>query len=340
MSKSFEPAFTISVQAADSLAKIVESVTRLDLGTDYRLDVRLHRENRVRSIYSSLAIEGNMLSLPEVADVLQGKAVWGRPRDIQEVKNAHEAYEQLRSFDPYQARDFLAAHRLITQGLIGEAGTFRSGDVAVYSDDVPVHIGARPQFVPDLVDELFGWARDSELHPVLLSAIVHCEIETIHPFADGNGRIGRLWQTLILSRWNEAFASLPMESVVFENRPRYYEALRASQRTSDATSFIEFSLGAILDTIESVLVQYEKSTESSARTSSGRINGRISGRINEDVLALLRRDPSLTTPQLAVQLGKGERTVRRALATLQAAGRLRREGSKKTGRWIVNEETL
>lgn len=163
MNLPFEPEFTISVQAADSLVKIVENVMCLDLGTDYRLDIRLHRENRVRSIYSSLAIEGNRLSFPEVADVLQGKPVWGRPRDIQEVRNAHEAYERLPTFDPFQVDDFLAAHLLLTQDLIGEADRFRSGDVAVYSDDVPVHIGARPQFVPDLVDELFDWAHGSAL---------------------------------------------------------------------------------------------------------------------------------------------------------------------------------
>lgn len=326
MSQAPGPPFTISVRAADHLAKIVESITRLDLGTDFHLDIRLHRENRVRSIHSSLAIEGNQLSLAQVSDVLNGQPVWGRPADIQEVKNAHDAYDQLLTFDPYVVADFLTAHRLMTQGLIEEAGQFRSGDVAVYEGDTPIHTGARPQFVPRLIGDLFAWARDSELHPVLLSAIVHCEIETVHPFADGNGRIGRLWQTLILARWNEVFASLPMESVVFEDRPLYYQALRSSQRDNDATTFIEFSLGAIHDAIEEVLVTY----------GGGRSGARSGGRsAPEQVLAALRVDPTLTGAQLSELLGVSRRTIDRRLSALQAAGRLRREGSTKAGRWVV-----
>lgn len=253
------PPFSITITAANYLAKIVEAMTRLDVGTDFRLDVRLHRENRVRSIHSSLAIEGNELSLEAVSAVLDGRPVWGRPLDIQEVRNARDAYAELLTFDPYSVDDFLTAHRLLTAGLIHEAGSFRNGDVAVYAGDVPVHVGARPAFVPQLVRDLFEWARDSELHPVLCSAVVHCEIETIHPFADGNGRIGRLWQTLILARWNDVFAALPTETVVYGNRPRYYDALRTAQRTNDATGFIEFSLGAILEAVSESLEQYQAS---------------------------------------------------------------------------------
>ncbi|MFT4298065.1 MAG: Fic family protein [Aeromicrobium sp.] len=327
MSETPGPPFSVSVRAADHLAKIVESITRLDLGTDFRLDIRLHRENRVRSIYSSLAIEGNLLSLNDVADVLNGQQVWGRPVDIQEVKNAHDAYEHLLTFDPYEVDDFLTAHRLLTQGLIREAGRFRSGDVAVFDGETPIHTGARPQFVPGLIGDLFAWVRESDLHPVLLSAIVHCEIETIHPFADGNGRIGRLWQTLILARWNGVFASLPMESVVFTSRPQYYQALRTAQRNHDATVFIEFSLGAILQAIEEVLVTY------------GDINvgvnvGRNVG-VNDAVLTLLNVEPTLSASAIADRLGKTSRTIERHLADLKAAGRVRREGSAKAGRWVV-----
>lgn len=336
MSSTPGPPFTISLRAADSLAKIVESMTRLDLGTGFRLDIRLHRENLVRSIYSSLAIEGNLLSLAEVADVLDGQPVWGRPADIHEVKNAHEAYARLLALDPYDVTDFLEAHRLMTQGLISEAGSFRRGDVAVYDGAVPVHAGARPQFVPTLVGELFDWARTSELHPVLRSAVVHCEIETIHPFADGNGRLGRLWQTLILARWNQAFASLPMEAVVFANRPQYYEALRTSQRDNDATAFVEFSLGSILATIEEVLVTYGTSS-----TSGGvgvNVGASVGAKLPDAVLALLRRTPDLTAAAIADVLGKSVRTIERHLKSLQESGRLRREGPDKTGHWVVIDQ--
>lgn len=206
-----KPPYTITEKAADYLAKIVEIVTRLEFGTSFRRDIKLHRKNRLRTIYSSLAIEGNTLSLDEVTAVIEGKVVAGKQAESKEVKNAYEAYDKIMTFNPYSIKDFLKAHRLITDGLVAESGKFRSGDIGVFDGDVAIHVGARPQFVPGLMDELFGWANRSELHPVLKSAILHDEIETIHPFSDGNGRMGRLWQTLLLPngmqfssgfRWN------------------------------------------------------------------------------------------------------------------------------------------
>jgi len=244
------PPYTISLKTADYLAKIVETVTRLEYGTEFKRDIKLHRKNRVRSIHSSLAIEGNTLSLDEVTDVIAGKLVAGKQTEIKEVKNAYQAYDKIMTYSPYEVRDFLKAHKLMTDGLVQEAGKFRSGDVGVFDGDVAIHIGARPQFVPQLVEELFEWAKETDLHPVIKSAIVHCEIETIHPFADGNGRMGRLWQTLILAKWNEVFAWIPMESLVYENRPQYYDALQNAQRTNDDTGFIEFTLSALLDTLK------------------------------------------------------------------------------------------
>jgi Fic family protein len=195
-----KPPYTITEKAADYLAKIVEAATRLEFGTDFKRNIRLHRKNRVRTIHSSLAIEGNTLSLDEVAAVLDGKLVAGKQEEIKEVKNAYEAYDRILTFSPYEVKDFLKAHKLMTEGLIEESGRFRSGDVGVFDGDIAIHVGARPQFVPELIAELFGWAKESELHPLLKSAILHYEIETIHPFADGNGRMGRLWQTLMLTK--------------------------------------------------------------------------------------------------------------------------------------------
>jgi len=201
-----------------------------------------------------LAIEGNPLSIDDVAAVIDGKLVAGKQADIKEVKNAYEAYDKIMMYNPYSVDDFLLAHKLITQELINEAGTFRNGDIAVYDGDKVVHIGARPQYVPGLVNELFKWAEDSELHPVIKSAVLHYEIETIHPFEDGNGRIGRLWQTLILAKWNSIFAWIPMESVLYEKRPQYYQAIEESRKTNDSGVFIEFTLSAIYE----ILCEQEK----------------------------------------------------------------------------------
>jgi Fic family protein len=245
-----KPPYTITENAAGHLAKIVETVTRLEYGTEFGRDIKLHRENRLRTIHASLAIEGNALSLPEVTAVLAGKRVAGKQADVKEVKNAYEAYDRIMTFDPYTVADFLKAHKLMTDGLVKESGRFRSGDVGVFDGDVAVHIGARPRFVPELVKELFAWAKASDLHPILKSAILHYEIETIHPFADGNGRMGRLWQTLLLAKWNAIFAWIPMESVMYEKRPQYYRAIENARRANDSGAFIEFTLAALADIVE------------------------------------------------------------------------------------------
>ena len=247
-----KPPYTITEKAADYLAKIVESATRLEFGTSFKRDIRLRGQNRARTIYSSLAIEGNTLSLDEVTAVINGKLVAGKHEEIKEVKNAYEAYDKIMSFNPFGVSDFLKAHKLMTQGLINEAGKFRSGDVGVFDGGKAVHVGARPQFAPRLMEELFEWAKESELHPVLKSAILHYEIETIHPFADGNGRMGRLWQTLTLAKWNELFAWIPMESVLYKNRLQYYQAIEDARAANDSGVFIEFTLSAIFDAVKSL----------------------------------------------------------------------------------------
>jgi Fic family protein len=171
-----KPPYTITEKAADHLAKIVETVTKLDYGTEFKRDVRLHRENRMRTVYSSLAIEGNSLTLGEVTAVIEGKIVAGKQADVKEVKNDYEAYDKIITFDPYAIEDFLKAHQLMTRDLLADAGKFRGGDVGVFDGDTVVHLGARPQFIPGLMKDLFIWAKVSELHPVLKSAKSNTQI--------------------------------------------------------------------------------------------------------------------------------------------------------------------
>jgi Fic family protein len=278
-----KPPYTITEKAADYLAKIVETVTRLEFGTGFKRDIKLHRENRLRTIHSSLAIEGNSLTLGEVTAVIVGKVVAGKQTEVKEVKNAYEVYDKIMTFEPYNVADFLKAHKLMTQGLVKEAGTFRSGDIGVFDGDVAVHIGARPQFVPELMSDLFTWAKSSDLHPVLKSAILHYEIETVHPFADGNGRMGRLWQTLLLAKWNGIFAWIPMESVVYQNRPEYYEALYYGQHNGDSSRFIEFTLFSLLETLRKIYADL-LSTEQDKRN----LDGDLDGDTNQDTNQVAR----------------------------------------------------
>ena len=245
-----QPPYTITEKAADYLAKIVETMTRLELGTEWNKNLRLHRENRARSIYSSLAIEGNSLTLQEVTAVIDGRIASSKQVEIKEVKNAYEAYDSIMKLDPYKIEDFLAAHKMMTQGLVQGSGEFRRGDVGVFKGDIPIHIGARPEFVPHLIMDLLTWAKNSELHPVLKSAIVHYEIEIIHPFTDGNGRMGRMWQTLTLAKWNRLFEWIPMETILYRNRSQYYKAIEEAHKDNDSGIFIEFTLSALYEAIE------------------------------------------------------------------------------------------
>ena len=206
----------------------------------------LRRTNRIRTIHGSLAIEQNTLSLEQVTAVLNGKQVLAPPKDIAEVKNAYEIYERLDELDPYSVDDLLTAHGIMTRGLVDESGVFRSKPVGVVDQEGhALHFGTLPQYVPDLVTELLDWVKNSDVHMLIRSCVFHYEFELIHPFADGNGRVGRLWHTLLLSKWNPAFAWLPVESIVHERQQEYYEAINTSNDAGESTVFIEFMLSAI-----------------------------------------------------------------------------------------------
>ncbi len=248
-----KPPFTITNDALNTMLKIAEKVGQLQAGFEQQLHLR--KNNRLRSIQASLAIENNSLSLEQVTDIINGKRVLGMPKEIQEVKNAYDAYEQIPNLSPYKVDDFLFAHRLMTQGLINETGMFRNGDVGIFDGQGKViHLGARPSFVPKMVADLFAWAEKDDTPALIKSCVLHYEIEVIHPFADGNGRMGRLWQTVLLSKENPLFMWLPMETLVYENQAEYYAKLRQADQKLDATPLIEFLLTIILQTIESYQV--------------------------------------------------------------------------------------
>jgi Fic family protein len=323
-----KPPYTITEKAADYLAKIAETVTRLEFGTSFKRNIRLHRENRILSIYSSLAIENNSLTIEQVTDVIEGRLVVGRHAEIKEVKNAYQAYDRILTYDPYNPADFLKAHKLMTDGLIEESGRFRSGDVGVFDGGRAVHIGARPQFVSGLISDLLAWGRKSDLHPLLKSGIIHYEIETIHPFADGNGRLGRLWQTLILSQWNDIFSMIPMESVIYEKRLGYYEAIEASRKDNDSGQFIEFMLSALYVSLIEQISGGERGGESGGEKL--RLNATQAA-----VLAAIRQSDQITTEQMIIAVGKTRSTIERAIKALKEKGVLSREGPDKGGRWII-----
>ena len=244
--KNKKPPFEITNQMIDYVAEIAELVGRLSAVSSLSGNPMLRRSNRIRTIHGSLAIEQNTLSLEQVTAVLNGKHVLAPPKDIAEVKNAYEIYERLDELDPYSVNDLLTAHGIMTRGLVEESGVFRTRPVGVVDSEGHVlHFGTLPQYVPDLVMELLDWTKASELHMLIRSCVFHYELELIHPFADGNGRVGRLWHTLLLSKWNPTFAWLPVESIIHDRQQEYYDAINASNDTGESTIFIEFMLSAI-----------------------------------------------------------------------------------------------
>jgi Fic family protein len=252
MPAPYSPPYTITSAILSMVAEIAGEVGRLDVMAGSGSVPRLRRENRIRSIHASLAIENNTLSLDQVTAVLEGKRVLGPPREVQEVKNAFAAYEAMPSWNPSAAKDLLAAHRLMLQGLGDDAGKFRTRSVGIAQGKRIVHLAPPADRVPGLMKALFTWLKRTDAHPLIAGCVFHYELEFIHPFADGNGRIGRLWQTLILSQWNPLFAFLPVETVIRDQQADYYAVLAACDKAGNSTAFIEFLLTALLTALREV----------------------------------------------------------------------------------------
>lgn len=245
----YQPPYTITPRILTLVAQISESIGRLTALSQIQESLRLRRVNRIRTIQGSLAIEGNTLSEAQITAILEGKPVIAPPKEIQEVRNALKAYEAFQQWQPASEQDLLQAHQILMAGLIDEIGQYRRGGVGVMSGNEVIHVAPPAGQVPRLMNDLLGWLAQSKEHPLIQSSIFHYEFEFIHPFADGNGRMGRLWQTLILSRWNPIFANIPVESLIYQHQQAYYAALQASTDQTDIAPFIEFMLQMIFDAI-------------------------------------------------------------------------------------------
>ncbi|HQU72776.1 MAG: Fic family protein [Calditrichaeota bacterium] len=246
---NYQPPYTLSSEILNLAAEISERIGRLSAQVDQARALRLRRINRIRTIRGSLAIEGNTLSEAQITAILDGKRVIAPPREVQEVKNALSAYERFDQWQPHSEMDLLEAHRILMSGLIEEAGVYRQGGVGVMAGQQVIHMAPQAERVPKLMAALFAWIKVADAHPLIASSVFHYEFEFIHPFADGNGRMGRLWQSLILARWNPLFAEIPVESLIFEHQADYYQALQDSTDKSDSRPFICFMLRMILETV-------------------------------------------------------------------------------------------
>ena len=312
--RNTKPPFEITNSILDEIAEIAELVGRVSAAAGLSANPTLRRTNRIRSIYSSLAIEQNTLSLEQVTAVLNGKRVIAPPKDIAEVKNAYEIYERMDSLDPYSAEDLLSAHAVMTRGLVEESGCFRSKPVGLVDKQGNVlHFGTLPDDVPGLVKELLEWTRDSDFHMLIKSCVFHYELELIHPFADGNGRIGRLWHTLLLTQWKPIFAWLPMESIIHDRQEEYYDAINRSNFEGESTAFIAFMLSAI------------KAALMEAVQTSGAAAGMTTEELRWYQIAChLKKNGTITNADVRLMFQVSAATANRILAKLTEGGKLRK----------------
>lgn len=319
-------------QIVNRLAEISEQVGRITVLSRGSLNPHLRRENRIKTIHSSLAIEHNSLSLDQVTAILDGKRIFGNPNEIREVKNAYDAYEMMLALNPFSVKDLLKAHKVMMQDLISENGRFRTGGVGIFDGETLVHMAPPADLVPKEIQDLFDWYQASEMHPLIKSAVFHYEFEFIHPFADGNGRIGRMWHSMLLGKWNELFYWLPIEELIRNRQQAYYHALGQADREADSAAFVELMLNIILDTLKETTVVGE--TQSS-KTPKHQPNDVLDDVLADRIMAVLKENPKITQRDLAKQLRISYRSVQKYMKQLQEQGLIARVGGKRYGHWEV-----
>lgn len=316
------PSYTLSDRMISLVAEITEVATHLEM-RESAIDPLLRKKNRLKTIHSSLAIEQNTLTLQQVSDIIDGKRVFGPPKEIEEVKNAKAAYALLEKVDPYSLKDLLKVHGLMVGGLTAQAGRFRTVEVGVYSGKRLVHAGIPHKLVPRMVRELLTWVRTADVHPLISSCVFHYGLEYIHPFTDGNGRMGRYWQTALLSSWRAQMAWVPVEEIVRDRQDAYYGAISDADRTGDARRFIEFMLVALRDALVDVKRSVGKGVVKSV----------------VKILDLIAQYPDITRERLAKEVGLSVRGVEKNLAQLKSEGKIVRVGGRKGGHWEVVKGT-
>ena len=324
--ENYQPPFKITSKIIDYISRISEKIGEINSLENSPHQVKLRKENRIKTIHSSLAIENNSLTIEQITAIIDGKRVLGSPNEIQEVKNAVQTYELLLKLNPYDEKDLLKAHSLMMQDLVSNNGKYRNEGVGIFDGNQVVHLAPPADRVPLLMADLFNWLKTSDVHPLMKSCVFHYEFEFIHPFQDGNGRMGRLWQTVILKEWKEVFAWIPVETLIKENQSEYYNALNSSDKEADSSSFIEFILSLLLKTIEEIIETEKKVT----------VKVSVKVTVNQQkILDVIKENPFVTQEELAQIIGLSRKSIIQNMKKLQENGLLKRVGADKNGRWEV-----
>lgn len=314
--KSYSPPYTITTNIVNLISQITEEIVKVEIDEKSIATPKLRKENRIKTLAGTLEIEGNYMGEEKITSLIDGKRVLGTELEISEVKGAIAAYKELENYNYRSVGDLLKAHNILMNSILTSAGEYRH--VAV---QVGKHIAPKAEFVNGLMNDLFNWLIESDEHPLIKSCVFHYEFEFIHPFSDGNGRIGRLWQSLILYNWRTIFSLIPTESIIRDNQESYYKALEDSGESGDSTIFVEFMLNVILDSIKSSV---NSSVKSSVNT-------------EDKILSFFRENPNATIKEIADKLELTTRAIEKQISSLKANGRLTRVGSARKGTWVVNE---
>jgi len=327
---SYTPPFAITPRIVNLVAEIASRLGAVEplLGTPSAL--RLRRINRIKTIFGSLAIEGNSLSEEQITAILEGKRVLAPVREIVEVKNALAAYDAIETLNPFSVDDLLKAHGIMMATLIEDPGQFRRGNVAVWAGTEVVHMGPPADRVSGLIYELFDWLKKSKDNPLIKTSVFHYEFEFIHPFPDGNGRMGRFWQSLLLGKYHPVFKNIPIENMIFARQQDYYNAINESTTCGNSTPFIEFLLERILATVEDYLANTAGSSIGINIGSNIGINS-----VQKEILTFISENKYITAKQLAEYIGIAKRNIENNLAHLKKIGCLRRIGARKNGHWKI-----
>ena len=329
------PPFTITSEIMRLVSEISEQVGIITTLLGERIpSPMLRKKNQIKTIHSSLAIENNTLSLKQVTDIVDGKHVLGAPDEIQEVRNAIEAYHLMSQLDAFNEKDLLKAHELMMKDLVRNAGHYRQDGVGVFDGNGNcLHMAPPASRVPELMKQLFRWVSKTGVHPLVHSCVFHYEFEFIHPFIDGNGRMGRYWQTMLLRRWKGIFAWIPVETVVRNHQQDYYNVISKCDAAGESTQFVEFMLQCLLDAIENYEdVDTEVQDE---------VHDKVQDKFPEvpqsawNVLDIIRKNPKVTVNSICEEMNLRERQIYKHISLLKSIGVIVRVGSNKTGYWKV-----
>lgn len=322
----YTPPFKITSRIIELISNISEKIGEINYIQNSPQHIRLRKENRIKTIHSSLAIENNSLSLKQITAIIEGKHVLGNPNEIKEVKNSIQAYDLLLTLNPYEEKDLLKAHKLMMQDLVERNGKYRTDGVGIFDGENVVHLAPPAKRVPELMFDLFEWLKTSDVHPLIKSCVFHYEFEFIHPFQDGNGRMGRLWQTVILKDWKEIFAWIPVETLIKENQKEYYNVLGTSDSEADSTKFIEFMLSLFLNTIEKIIADEKKVTV--------KVTQKVTAN-QKKILNAIKNNPYITQEKLSEIVGITRKSIIANMKKLQTNGLIKRIGADKNGYWQI-----